>query len=460
MDGQNGGNEPMNPANPQGAAPGMGPNAPEGAGFGTDTANSAGAGSVPGIAPSSGAGMANPASTESGYDASSEATGRAIFSNPDLTIEKDAIPEELGGAEAAPSGNDENTGNANRVAAAFASTDASKKALIPIPNNNITQSTATGDIKLAPTPRRKRSKLPWIIGAGVVAVAAIIVIVVLMGGGGGTSTQTAFDSYYKLVVNGPDSSTENTENEDETENDNSDFYVYEEDDVSEENTSISEDAEDGFEGVKQENWFLLRGGPATLSDEEYESYANTLRSSYQDFFDSLDDEQKNENESYRELLYTVIEASNIERTEQEIVKIYRAEGKSRASEYIGQRMFGAQDMTAAMVMTPLSIYFNDYLKSLEIYDIFRCISPEGAILECEDSGIYDDQNFLTYQEEMSDSMWSVISNTEIVKDDFKVRTEALREQYGSEATANIVEESDEDEDSGEEEGNEDEEDEE
>lgn len=175
MDGQDGGSEPINPPNPQ-----------------------AGASPVP--ENSDGAMADNNATMGTGVGAGGAlaSTGGPIFSDPSLTIEKDAIPEEISGVEremdtpvtAVASG------NAGRVAAAFASTDASRgAAMVPSGSNAMTQSTATGDIRLAPTPRKKMSKLPFIIGAGVLAIVVIVAALLLTRGGGGDTMQS-FSDYY------------------------------------------------------------------------------------------------------------------------------------------------------------------------------------------------------------------------------------------------------------------------
>lgn len=166
MEGQNGGNEPTNPQNPGGAntpAPENGDIFNSGAGLG----------------------------------------GGGIYSNPDLTIDKDAIPEEVSNSPVNPP-----AGDAGRVAAAFANTDASQKAAMTpsIVGPTATQSTATGDIKLARGPRPKRSKAPFIIiGIGVVAIA--VVAVVLMGvmrgeSGSYEQTKTAFLEYANFMLKG------------------------------------------------------------------------------------------------------------------------------------------------------------------------------------------------------------------------------------------------------------------
>lgn len=184
MDGQNGGNEPINPANPQtGAIP-----VPESGGAVANDGTAAGANMDAGD--------------------TSAPTGGAIFSDPSLTIEKDAIPEEISEAE---TGMDAPvtaaSDNAGRVAAAFASTDASQKAaMVPSGSNAMTQSTATGDIKLAPTPRKKISKLPFIIGGGVLAIAAIVVVLLLTRGGGDNvisgNPKDTFDKYANYLLFG------------------------------------------------------------------------------------------------------------------------------------------------------------------------------------------------------------------------------------------------------------------
>lgn len=187
MDGQDGGSEPINPPNPQ-----------------------AGASPVP--ENSDGAMADNNATMGTGVGAGGAlaSTGGPIFSDPSLTIEKDAIPEEISGVEremdtpvtAAVSG------NAGRVAAAFASTDASRgAAMVPSGSNAMTQSTATGDIRLAPTPRKKMSKLPFIIGAGVLAIVVIVAVLLLMREGGGDSVisgnpKGTFDKYANYLLFG------------------------------------------------------------------------------------------------------------------------------------------------------------------------------------------------------------------------------------------------------------------
>lgn len=95
------------------------------------------------------------------------ASGGGIFSTPDLTIESENIPANVGGAPVI----DETAGtpssdNSSRIASAFANTDATSQLqdvnAIMQSRSNMTTSTATGDIKLAPSTKPK-SKAPLII---------------------------------------------------------------------------------------------------------------------------------------------------------------------------------------------------------------------------------------------------------------------------------------------------------
>lgn len=273
MDGQNGGNEPVNPSN-----------------------NGVGGAMLP--------------------DDASLMGGGAIYSDPNLTIEKDAIPEAVNnapsGAEtgvvfvADPSNDTINTastanvastaningtdnnvntvgagtmgdaGNAGRVATAFANTDASKNAMMApgmATGSAITQSTATGDIKLSPTrrPMNGRSKLPLIIGGIVIAamLIAVVTLLVMRGKGGGSVTET-FNEYYdysqKLFAPADDEGE--TDNGDdwrseeeleqirqqeaaEAENDTSEIFVEDEEDDGDYTDEENENAEG--EGVEAED---------------------------------------------------------------------------------------------------------------------------------------------------------------------------------------------------------------
>ena len=97
----------------------------------------------------------------------SNVAGGGIFSTPDLTIESGNIPANVGGTpvmdETAATPISENS---SRIASVFANTDATSQMqdvnVAMQANSNSTTSTATGDIKLAPSANPK-SKAPLII---------------------------------------------------------------------------------------------------------------------------------------------------------------------------------------------------------------------------------------------------------------------------------------------------------
>lgn len=105
-------------------------------------------------------------SSASNIDASDASGG--IFSTPDLTIETENIPANVGGAPVI----DETAAdpNASRIASAFANTDAMSQSQ-DVAAAMQARSTATGDIKLAPSVKPK-SKAPLIIIALLAAVTA------------------------------------------------------------------------------------------------------------------------------------------------------------------------------------------------------------------------------------------------------------------------------------------------
>lgn len=119
-----------------------------------------------------------------------------IFSTPDLTISAENLPPEVTNGASAPEVAAAHTAsNQSRIAAAFAKTDATAQqqsvedAMQIIPNSNLTSSSATGDIKLQPTPK-KRSKLPVILVA-IVGIALAGVAVALQFLNGGSTTNVA-----------------------------------------------------------------------------------------------------------------------------------------------------------------------------------------------------------------------------------------------------------------------------
>ncbi len=117
-----------------------------------------------------------------------------IFSTPDLTISAENLPPEVTTGASAPEVAAAHTAsNQSRIAAAFAKTDATvqqqsvEDAMQIIPNSNLTTSSATGDIKLQPTPK-KRSKLPVILVAIIgIALAGVAVALQFLKGGSDTN---------------------------------------------------------------------------------------------------------------------------------------------------------------------------------------------------------------------------------------------------------------------------------
>ncbi len=423
MDGQNGGNEPVNPQNPEGAG------LPEN----NDT----------------------------------PASGGAIFSNPDLTIEKDAIPEKFSGADAsdvadAPAPTATASGDASRVAAAFASTDASQnKSLVPSGANAVTQSTATGDIKLGKTPRRKRSKIPLIIiGIGVVAIIAIVVILLVTRKGGvAGNSQSNFEAYYKLVVEGPSDDSASTDEEegeneesDETETDDgdgvNDILVIQDvdndgNDSNDENDYMPIVATDegGSGDEEEETWYFLRGDFTAVDNADHDAYIGDVRSAYQTYLGSLsagESELKSESELYQGLLLAVIGASDMERIAQKTAELYLAQGKPAAEEYVDSQIVPVQDETANMVMISLVDYFENYIKMLEIYRSADCIETDGSINECEKEEVYSNANFAEYEENMNWAADLISDNLSAVKSDFKARTETLRAMNNGEEVVDEV----------------------
>lgn len=112
-----------------------------------------------------------------------------IFSTPDLTVNTENLPQNQPAkpASAAPRfnfGRRANRGNTSaesseRVASAFAQTDASQQAerlsdAMLESANATTRSTATGDIQLDVPKKKKR--WPWAVGAGVVVVAVVGIV--------------------------------------------------------------------------------------------------------------------------------------------------------------------------------------------------------------------------------------------------------------------------------------------
>lgn len=423
MDGQNGGNEPVNPQNPERAG------LPES----NDT----------------------------------PVSGGAIFSDPNLTIEKDAIPEEFGGADAgdvadAPATTAAASDDASRVAAAFASTDASQnKSLIPSGANAVTQSTATGDIKLGKTPRRKRSKIPLIIiGIGVVAIIAIVVILlVAQKGEVAGDPQSNFEAYYKLVVEGPSDDSASTDEEegeneesDEIETDDgddvNDILVIQDvdndgNDSNDENDYMPIVATDegGSDDEEEETWYFLRGDFTAVDNADHDAYIGDVRSAYQAYLGSLsagESELKSESELYQGLLMAVIATSDMERIAQKAAELYLAQGKPVAEEYVGSQIMPVQDETANMVMISLVDYFENYIKMLEIYRSADCIEADGSISECEKEEVYGNANFVEYEENMNWAADLISDNLSAVKSDFKARTETLRAMNNGEEVVDEV----------------------
>lgn len=401
MDGQNGGNEPVNPQNPEGAG------LPEN----NDT----------------------------------PVSGGAIFSNPDLTIEKDAIPEKFSGADAsdvadAPAPTVAASGDASRVAAAFANTDASQnKSLVPSGANAVTQSTATGDIKLGKTPRRKRSKIPLIIiGIGVVAIIAIVVILlVTQKGGVAGDPQSNFEAYYKLVVEGPSDDLASTDTEESVETEE----YYDSEDLADTITMICDDDEEDcteeglvydtvndVENEDQESWYLLRGDFSTLDSAKRDAYINEVREAYQTYLNSSGDatsELKNDSVSYQELLLAIIDALDVENIQQKVMEQYTAEGKDAAKNYIEERVPAVGDEMAMMVMGPLRMYFDSYIERLDYFNSAGCLESDGGIDGCDEI-IRENEQAVEWGEAMDLSRGLVADNLDMVKRDFRIRTEKLK----------------------------------
>lgn len=423
MDGQNGGNELVNPQNPEGAG------LPES----NDT----------------------------------PASGGAIFSDPNLTIEKDAIPEEFSGADAgdvadAPATTAAASGDASRVAAAFASTDASQnKSLIPSGANAVTQSTATGDIKLGKTPRRKRSKIPLIIiGIGVVAIITIVVILlVTQKGGVAGDPQSNFEAYYKLVVEGPSDDSASTD-EEESENGEGDEVeeYYDSEDLADTITMICDDDEEDcteeglvydtvndVESDEQESWYLLRGDFSTLDSAERDAYINEVRETYQTYLNSFGDatsELKNDSVSYQELLLAIIDALDVDDIQQKVVEQYTTQGKDAAKEYIEERVPAVGDETAMTVMGPLRMYFDSYIESMDYFNSAGCLESDGEIGECDEI-IRENEQAVEWEGAMDLSRGLVADNLDMAKRDFRIRTEKLKalnngEEYREEEESDDV----------------------
>lgn len=125
------------------------------------------------------------------------AANGGIFSTPDLTIETQNIPANVGGAPVIDETATPADSNSSRIASAFANTDATAQsqdvALAMQNRSNSTSSTATGDIKLTPSAKPK-SKAPLIIVAllVLVGVGALVWAAATgkLGFGGGASDET------------------------------------------------------------------------------------------------------------------------------------------------------------------------------------------------------------------------------------------------------------------------------
>ena len=444
MDGQNGGNEPVNPQAPEGMAGSTNTPVDTGA-MASDGAMSAENARATGTGAEAAGGAVADTETAGG-----NAVGGAIFSDPNLTIEKDAIPEDVPASTAGAAG------NASRVAAAFASTDASQNAaLAPSGNGAITQSTATGDIKLAKTPRKKMGKLPLIVGIGVVAIVAIVVILLMtMGGGANNNPRGDFETYYKLVVEGPSEVVEETSDDEDEDTEIEEYYGEElagtitmicdedEEDCTEEGlvydtTSVDADNDD------QENWYLLRGDFAVMDDEGRNSYLDEVRGSYQAYLNSLDDatdELRDASLPYHGLLLAVIDFMDIDNIRQKAVDEYLTQGKDAAQEYIEGQIPVAQDETAMSVLGSLRVYFDEYLESLEYYNNAGCLENDGEIDGCSEV-VYGNSQNIEREENMNRLLTLVSDNFGAVEHSFRVQTKRLKAMNDGEE---FVEEEEED----------------
>lgn len=360
MDGQDGGSEPINPPNPQ-----------------------AGASPVP--ENSDGAMADNNATMGTGVGAGGAlaSTGGPIFSDPSLTIEKDAIPEEISGVEremdtpvtAAASG------NAGRVAAAFASTDASRgAAMVPSGSNAMTQSTATGDIRLAPTPRKKMSKLPFIIGAGVLAIVVIVAVLLLMRGGGGDTMQSFSDYYdysqrlFGSVVD--DMNVDNDEGED---------WRSEEEqarvDQIEDNAELSNEGEDDTDDETDEN-----------DEEEIELSSETigeLRRKFDIFKQDAEssrvarrDSIKQKNAALDRYILIAERAVAVEKAESTVIEVYTSGGEDGVRDYIKGMILDDQEDDLYAISDAEADYYAAFIEMYIGNERIGCVRDGEVDYDC------------------------------------------------------------------------------
>ena len=383
MDGQNGGNEPITPVDSGSIDAPISPT-PE---YNNNTAPmpDAGAGFTP---------------------------GGAIYSEPDLTVEKDAIPEAISEAPVDTATNTSTpavTNNAERVASVFANTDATRNMMA----SATTQSTATGDIRLAPTPRKRMSKLPIIIGAGVIAVLAVVLVVLLLNRGGGNVTQ-AFTEYYdyaqEIFENGLEDADEDYDEDEE--------YV-DEDEEDEDEDEEDEDSEDGEEN--EAVW---------LSNESIIE----LRKKFDVFKRALDANKSEKADSIREkattldqYLKTVEWMIATDETKAEMIELYNSDGEDAVRELLqGMVKDDQEDRDIMDILSERTAYY--YAAYMEMYVASKQI---GCIRESEvknDNSETDDDEEDDEEDDIDDVDGDLIDYDCAVKH-YKDGEDTIEEQY-------------------------------
>lgn len=325
MDGQNGGNEPMNPfGNGAGNASvgGVQPETPNPTNDGADSNNVPtieGTNNVPSDVSAPGD-TALPSSDGVAFpDNAGSMEGGAIYSDPDLTISKDAI-----------------------VAPGVAMGSA------------ITQSTATGDIKLTPTRRLggRGIKVPLIIGGIIIAIMIIVVVVLLLmrAGGSGNITQD-FNEYYdysqKLFTPREEDDREETEIAEDAIAEDIDDEADGDDDLAEDGVDDEEEGEAETEDPEL--------SPETIVE---------LRAKFDKFKQSADASRSNKIENLRGKIDTLDKylglaerAVAVEKVERGVLETYINHGEDATRELLSNMQLADQeDRLYAFANTQVNYY--------------------------------------------------------------------------------------------------------
>lgn len=320
-------------------------------------------------------------------------TAKGIFSTPDLTVNTENLPQNQPVKPASSAarfnfGRRANRGGANaesseRVASAFAQTDASQQSQrlneAMLENANAaTQSTATGDIQLdAPKKRKKWPIVLLLVLAVVAAVVAVVVFFVLpkLSESSPSKQEQVVASYNKYV------------------ND----LKFGSEEVQQENSS----------SVAVSDWMLFNVFSENMSSETQEEFFTNIENSYTDFLKVLKSNVPNNGlddflSEYKTLQDVVIKAQSRELYSNNLLRTYTTDGAAAAYTDV-QDIYREEEVpqVGASILSALKKYLDVQLTIIEIYNAQGCITDNQIDASCED-GLLSNvayQNALASQED-------------------------------------------------------------